>query len=118
MGQECTFLEITSCTLLPLAPRTSKTKRGAPSGVTRCLRICVDGLPSLKRHKWTQPLAQRVAGLLESKQCPAMVRRGELFASLDRTEAGELVCVDLCAPRTSDEKRAALAQQQGSQWWQ
>jgi len=101
--QEGPFLNITSCTLMPLAPRSSKTKRGAPSGVTHCLRICVEGLPSLKRHKWTQPLVQRVAGLLEARQCPATVRRGELFASLDTTEVGELVCVDICAPRASDE---------------
>jgi len=78
--QECSFLKIISCTMMQLAPRSSKTKREAPSGVSRYLRVCDEGLPSLKRHKWQQPLAWAVAGVLERKQCLVAVRRGELFA--------------------------------------
>jgi len=102
--QECAWLKITSCKLMQLEPRSSKTKRATPCSVTKSLRICVAGLPSLKRHKWQQPLSRAVAGVLERMECPAFVRRGELFASLDTMEGGEMVRVDLCAPRDSDEE--------------
>lgn len=101
--QECTWLRVTSCTLLQLAPRSAKHQRSSPGGVTRSLRICVEGLPAVKRHKWQQPLSFAVAGILERAGCPALVKRGELFAALDAQE-GELVRLDLCAPRASDEE--------------
>jgi len=102
--QECGFEKLTSCTLMQLMPRSSKSKRASPGGVSRCLRVCVAGLPQLKRHKWQQPLLLSVAGVLDGKGCPAMIRRGELFASLDGTESGEMVRVDLCAPRDTDKE--------------
>merc|ERR1712038_1555551 len=95
LRRDCAFLKITSSSLMPLAPRTSSTKRVPLRSVSQCLRICVVGLPGLKRHKWQQPLAWAVAGVLERAGCPAFVRRGELFASLDTQEGGELVRVDL-----------------------
>merc|ERR1740121_2456389 len=102
--RECGFSEITGCTLMQLAPRSSKSKRASPGGVTQCLRVCVVGLPQLKRHKWQQPLLLSVASVLEGKGCPALIRRGELFASLDATEGGEMVRVDICAPRETDQE--------------
>lgn len=102
--QYFTSLRVTSSTLMPLVSRSAKSKRTAPSSVTRCLRVCVEGLPAMKRNKWTQPFALEVAGVLECMECPAMVRRGELFASLDATAGGEMVFVDLCAPRKSDQE--------------
>jgi len=96
--RECAFLRITGCSLGPTMPRTSKRK---PQSM-QCLRICVVGLPSLKRHKWQQPLAWAVACTLERAGCPASVRRGELFAALNAEEGGEMVRVDLCAPRAGD----------------
>jgi len=101
--QECSFLKVASVSLTQLPKRTKKNMRGAPGCVTRSLRICVHGLPSSKRHSWSEPLAQSVAAALQRKRCPAFVRRFELFASLDTTDGGELVRVDLCAPRDSDE---------------
>lgn len=97
---ECRFLQITSCTLVALAPRGSK--RSASGGTTQCLRVCVSGLPALKRHKWQQPLAWSVASVLQRVGCPAIVRRGELFAPLTADDDSELVRVDLCAPRCGD----------------
>merc|ERR1719195_927911 len=102
--RECAFLRITSSTVMALAPRSSSTKRVPLRSVRQCLRICIIGLPGLKRHKWQQPLAWAVAGVLERAGCPAFVRRGELFASLDTREGGELVRVDLCAPRDGDDE--------------
>jgi len=104
LRRECAFLKITGSSLMPLAPRSSGTKRVPLRSVSQCLRICIIGLPGLKRHKWQQPLAWAVAGVLERAGCPAFVRRGELFASLDTHEGGELVRVDLCAPRESDDE--------------
>lgn len=104
LKRECAFLKITGSSLMPLAPRSSSTKRVPLRSVNQCLRICINGLPGLKRHKWQQPLAWAVAGVLERVGCPAFVRRGELFASLDTKEGGELVRVDLCAPRDSDDE--------------
>jgi len=104
LRRECAFLKITGSSLMPLAPRSSNTKRVPLRSVSQCLRICIIGLPGLKRHKWQHPLACAVAGVLERAGCPAFVRRGELFASLDTREGGELVRVDLCAPRDSDDE--------------
>merc|ERR1712241_990763 len=78
--RECAFLKITGCTMMPIAERSSKSRRASVDGVTQCLRICVAGLPLLKRHKWQQPLSKAVAGALERVGCPVVVRRGELFA--------------------------------------
>jgi len=98
--RECAFLRIVNCAMVPLAPRTKK--RVPLGGVAQCLRVCVIGLPSLKRHKWQQPLAWAVAHALERVGCPAAVRRGELFAAMDAEDGGELVRIDLCAPRAGD----------------
>jgi len=100
--REYPYTKVTSHVLMPLAVRSAKTKRTAPSEVTRCLRICVEGLPAMKRNKWTQPLALELAGVLERLERRAMVRRGELFASLGAAAGDEMVFVDFCAPRKSD----------------
>merc|ERR1712127_713884 len=102
MKRECACLRILCCTLVAAPPKPPKQRSWLPlGGVKQCLRVYVQGLPALKRHKWQQPMAWSVAVLLQRAGCPAFVKRGELFAPLD-SEGSELVRVDLCAPRAED----------------
>jgi len=97
---ECAFLKITGWALSASTPHSSK--KPSLAGVTQCLRMCVSGLPSQKRHKWQTPLAWSVACVLQRAGCPAIVKRGELFAPLGADDGGELVRVDLCSPRVAE----------------
>jgi hypothetical protein len=100
MKRECAFLRISSCSLINLSE--AQSAKLSVKNVKECLRVCVDGLPVLKRHKWQQPLAWCAAQVLQRAGCPAFVRRGDLFAPLDTRENGSVVRVDLCASRAED----------------
>jgi hypothetical protein len=98
--RECRFLQIVDSSLQLL--EAADLKRLPLKCVTHCLRVSVDGLPSLKRHRWQQPLLLSVAAILQRVGCAAFVRRGELFAPVDGASSEILVRVDLCAPRRAE----------------
>jgi len=97
--RECQFLRIVDCTLHPLD--AVQGRKLPVSGVTHCLRVCVIGLPSLKRHKWEQPLAWSVAKVLQRAGCEAIVKRGVLLTPMTGN-CDDLVRVDFCAPRPGE----------------
>jgi len=96
--QECAFLRIVDMFLVPL--ESAQADKLPVKGVSKCLRVCINGLPAKKRMKWQNPLAWSVALMLQRAGCPAFVKRSQLFAPLEAE--GELVRVDLCAPRWAD----------------
>jgi len=100
--RECAFLKIASVSLLPL--EVTQGKRLPVKSVTHCLRVCVNGLPDLKRMKWQNPIAWVVAIALQRVGCAAIVKRSRLYAPLcpSSSQGCKMVIVDLCAPRLSD----------------
>jgi len=95
--QQCSFLRIYSTTLSPMDQAQSKKLQ--VKGVSHCLRVCVQGLPAQKRMKWQNPLAWTVALSLQRAGVEAFAKRSKLYVPLNEGEEGEVVLIDLCAPR-------------------
>merc|ERR1711997_199529 len=74
--RECPFLRIVAVSLTPLD--TMQRAKHPVTGVTQCLRVCIQGLPLQKRVKWQNPLAWCVAHSLRRAGLAASVKRSKL----------------------------------------
>jgi len=88
--KECSFLRISSTKLC-----YEVSKRAKRHGSIATLRIYVDGLPLIKRAKWSAPLIWSVSAVLQRQGCSSKVQNKELYVLVNYAH----VRIDLVAAR-------------------